>query len=301
MDAEWKWLCYEWQGRGSIHAHGCAKLKNDPGLFDLVKTAAHGLKLQKVLDVEQDEPNYEEMGHDFTPAIEAGVQAQARNIQYADWLPTTMNDSLPEENWTVPNPHPCGKHLQEAANEDARCSAAYCLRMKPGQLPQCRFNYPKDCTEQRSIQFSKRNNEGQEEPTVQEISEARVKASLITKRNDFRISLHNHVMLQYWRANIDLQAIVDTDQCIRYMAKYTTKSEPRSQPASEILNTAIRRLRHTDAASSALRRAMIQVAEECDIGSQFTAHMLLGLMYLQFPLHFTEWKAKSSCQARRRK
>ena len=103
MDAEWKWLCYEWQGRGSIHAHGCAKLKNDPGLCDLVKTAAHGLKLQKVLDVEQDEPNYEEIGHDFTPAIEARVQAQARVIQYADSLPTTMNDSLPDENWTIPN------------------------------------------------------------------------------------------------------------------------------------------------------------------------------------------------------
>ena len=74
MDAEWKCLCYEWQGRGSIHAHGCAKLKNDPGLCDLVKTAALGWKLQKIL--EQDEPNYEEMGHDFTPAIEAGVQAK---------------------------------------------------------------------------------------------------------------------------------------------------------------------------------------------------------------------------------
>ena len=29
MDAEWKWIRYEWQARGSIHAHGCAKLKND--------------------------------------------------------------------------------------------------------------------------------------------------------------------------------------------------------------------------------------------------------------------------------
>ena len=100
-------------------------------------------------------------------------------------------------------------------------------------------------------------------------------------------------MLKYWRANVDLQAIVDTDQCIRYMAKCATKGEPRSQPASEILNTAIRRLRHTDTASSALCRAMIQVAVERDIGSQETAHMLLGFMYLQFPLHFTGWKTMS--------
>ena len=77
MDAEGKWLRYEWQGRGSIHANGCAKLKNDPGLCDLVKIAAHGWKLQKILHVEQDEPNYEEMAHDFTPVIEAGVQSKA--------------------------------------------------------------------------------------------------------------------------------------------------------------------------------------------------------------------------------
>ena len=38
MNAEWKWLRFEWQARGSIHAHGCAKLSNDPGLCSLVKT-----------------------------------------------------------------------------------------------------------------------------------------------------------------------------------------------------------------------------------------------------------------------
>ena len=75
---------YEWQARGSIHAHGCAKLKNDPGLCDLVKRAAHGWKLQRILDVQQDELNYEEMVQDFTPTIEAGLQAQARVVQYAE-------------------------------------------------------------------------------------------------------------------------------------------------------------------------------------------------------------------------
>ena len=192
----------------------------------------------------------------------------------------------------MPNPHPCARPIQETGNEDddyhslvnsvqrhTRCSAAYCLRIKPGQQPQCRFNYPKECTEETGIEFElilKKKREGQEPPTVQEIREARVKASLITKRNDDRINSHNRVMLQDWRANVDLQAIIDTDQCIRYMAKYATKGEPRSQPATEMLNTAISKLRHTDAASSALRRAMIQVAGERDIGSQETAHMLLG-------------------------
>ena len=59
------------------------------------------------------------------------------------------------------------------------------------------------------------------------------------------------------------------------MAKYATKGEPRSQPASEILSACINRLHNTDIASSALRRAMIEVAGERDLGSQETAHMLL--------------------------
>ena len=75
-------------------------------------------------------------------------------------------------------------------------------------------------------------------------------------------------MLQHWTANVDLQAIIDTDQCIRYMAKYAAKGELKSQSASEILSVCVNRLIDTDMASSALRRAMIQVVGERDIGSQ---------------------------------
>ena len=60
------------------------------------------------------------------------------------------------------------------------------------------------------------------------------------------------------------------------MAKYAAKGEPRSQSASEILSVCVNRLNDTDMASSALRRAMIQVVGERDIGSQETAHLLLG-------------------------
>ena len=62
----------------------------------------------------------------------------------------------------------------------------------------------------------------------------------------------------------------------RYMARYATKSEPRSQSASKILSVCVNRLSNTDMATSALRRAMIQVAGERDIGSQETARMLFG-------------------------
>ena len=39
LGAKWHWFRYEYQGRGSIHCHGTAKLNNDPGLCHLTETA----------------------------------------------------------------------------------------------------------------------------------------------------------------------------------------------------------------------------------------------------------------------
>ena len=42
LDCDWHWYRLEYQARGSVHAHGCAKLKNDPGICMLVQKAASG-------------------------------------------------------------------------------------------------------------------------------------------------------------------------------------------------------------------------------------------------------------------
>ena len=291
MDAKWKWLRFEWQARGSIHAHGCAKLSNDPGLCSLVKTAAQGWKLEQILRCHEQHPSIHQLSNDFQPQIEAGHQAKETVKAYANWLVTTINDALPPDNWTIPSPHPSAISIDNVDNLDRdyealvnsverhiKCSTAYCIKIKPGQQPTCRFNFPKDCQDKTTIdsQLITKAGSDNRELTVEEITQAQVKATLTTKRNDGHINSHNRVMLQHWRANVDLQAFVDTDQCIRYMAKYATKGEPRSQSASEILTACVNRLNNTDIASSVLRRAMIQVAGERDIGSQETAHMLLG-------------------------
>ena len=50
LDADWHWARYEYQSRrGSIHSHGTAKLKNDPGLCDLTETALKGFLAEKKL------------------------------------------------------------------------------------------------------------------------------------------------------------------------------------------------------------------------------------------------------------
>lgn len=40
LGAEWHWYHFEYQARGSTHAHGCVKLKNDPGICKLIENAA---------------------------------------------------------------------------------------------------------------------------------------------------------------------------------------------------------------------------------------------------------------------
>ena len=50
LDAEWHWYRFEYQARGSIHCHGVAKLKNDPGLCQLSETALKGYLTEVSLD-----------------------------------------------------------------------------------------------------------------------------------------------------------------------------------------------------------------------------------------------------------
>jgi hypothetical protein len=81
LDAEWHWFRYEYQGRGNIHCHGTAKLKNDPGLCQLTKIALKGFLAQKCKE-ETDVDDTSQLDHD----IETGNKAAQTVCQYVDWL-----------------------------------------------------------------------------------------------------------------------------------------------------------------------------------------------------------------------
>ena len=51
---------------------------------------------------------------------------------------------------------------------------------------------------------------------------------VITKRNDPRLNNHQKTQLQGWRANCDIQVIIDHHACVEYLTKYAAKGEPRS-------------------------------------------------------------------------
>ncbi len=106
--------------------------------------------------------------------------------------------------------------------------------------PACRIGFPKPLQEETELSL---------ELVVSKNTKS-VESELHTKRNDQRLNSHNRVMLENWRANVDLQVIVDEKACARYMAKYAAKGEPRSKSASEILKLSVSSLQNDDQVSS---------------------------------------------------
>ena len=158
---------------------------------------------------------------ELTPAerysIEEGNKAQETIIKYVDWLTTTFNQSLPSENWHMPTRqhHPCTRHplyisdsyedYNDSVNTVERytkCNAAYYLRKRKGQnQSQCRFNYPHPLQSQMTTEF-------------EELLNKRIRAKFVTKCNDLLINSHSELLLQYWRANVDVQTIVGIEDCV---------------------------------------------------------------------------------------
>ena len=84
LDAEWHWYRFEYQSRGSIHCHGVAKLKNDPGLCRLGEIAIKGHLEKKSKDGD-------------IAIVKDGAEAEATICKYVDWLLSTYNPNNPEE------------------------------------------------------------------------------------------------------------------------------------------------------------------------------------------------------------
>ncbi len=42
----------------------------------------------------------------------------------------------------------------------------------------------------------------------------------MTKRSDLRLNTHQRLQLQGWRANCDIQVVIDHYACVEYLTKY---------------------------------------------------------------------------------
>ena len=65
---------------------------------------------------------------------------------------------------------------------------------------------------------------------------------VVTACNDALVNGYNPLQLSSWRANVDFQYVVSRQKVVKYIAKYATKSEPRSQALQEMYNTIMKKI-----------------------------------------------------------
>jgi hypothetical protein len=289
LDMEWIWHRYEWQSRTAIHAHGVVKLKNDPGIADLVVRVYRAKVSREKLESGEDDISHEESDK-LRKDIEYGDEAEGVVLKYVESLLTAMN---PRDIQTVhavnevPDPHPCSKNISESIGDDEAmdidyedlCNCCqrhvcrpngYCKPKRPrrransadGEAATCRFGYPQPLSEVCKIEF-------------ETVGETGVRAKLVLKRNDENVNVHNRVMLQHWRANVDMQIILDYHAALSYMVKYASKPEKSGRQLDAILRNAVNSSNDgQSSAASALRSVMIRTVDRRDIGAGETSRLL---------------------------
>ena len=251
------WVRFEWQHRGSPHVHGVAWLPDAPNVKDLTSE------------------------HEATVAA-----AKESIIQYVDRLVSTVNPAIAADGSDAdqaPLPktkpqHICNKAYAEVKDYDqdlkdliatcqrhTRCSAAYCLKTGRGGKQECRFGYPEPL---------------QAETTITMVEGDPV---LVTKRNDPLVNDHNTTQLSTWRGNVDMKVCVSRRKVIDYVAKYATKSEPRSKALREVYSNIVKKGDDCNITKVA-QKIMISSVAERDYSAQETGHLLL-----QLPMYTASW------------
>ena len=276
LGAEWHWYRYEFQARGSIHCHGTAKLNSDPGLCTLTDVALKGfLAEQNIIS----NPEAKEL------LIKNGKKAAQQICDYVDLLLSTCNPTPPGSNWVKPNIHPCRKKHGEIPQKDCaadyadllntvqrhtHCSPNYCLKKKSNEEVHCRFNFPFECCDKTRLEFEKIHTKD---------NSIQYRAKIVTRRNDPRLNNHQRTQLVGWRANCDIQIIIDHHACIEYLSKYAAKGEPRSPMLKDTFNAVMKNvsLNETNNPQKVMKKIMMKTLGERDFSAQETMHLLLSL------------------------
>ena len=281
LGATWYWFRYEYAvQRGSIHCHGVAKLKSNPNLCELSQIA-----LQRYLAAQslaKDQLSHE-MSLQKQQEVREGHKAEKAICKYVDFLMSTQNPCTSND-WLKPQVHPCKKQFEHIKQNEwdkdykdllnsvqrhTKCSTAYCLRKKQQEDEvSCRFNFLKECCEQTHLEYEKlKSKDGLEH----------YKVKVVTKRNDGRLNNHQRVQLQGWRANCDIQVIIDYHSCPEYIAKYASKAEKISSVARKAFTSVLCEPSNQNDCKSALRKLMTRAVGQRDMSIQEVMHHILSI------------------------
>ena len=284
LNASWHWYRYEFAvQRGSIHCHGLAKLRDDPGLCELTKVALKGYLASKT----KENTTLSEISLEDLTLIEndihEGETAETKICNYVDNLMSTMNPSPPDEcTWQKPGVHPCKKQFADIIETEPEedyidllnmvqrhtiCSSAYCLREK-NDVQKCRFGYPIDPCNRTHLEFEKVNTKD---------GALRYRAKVVTARNDSRPNRHQRLQLQGWRANCDINIIIDYHSCVEYLTKYASKAEKLSDVVRDAFTSVVSKLGDEIDINRTIKKLMMKAVGQRDMSIQEVMHQILSL------------------------
>lgn len=73
---------------------------------------------------------------------------------------------------------------------------------------------------------------------------------------------HQRVQLQGWRANCDIQIIIDHHACVEYLAKYAAKGEPKSQQLKDTFSAVIKTSSFENDTKKVIKKLMMKTLGE---------------------------------------
>ncbi|KAL7304776.1 hypothetical protein TKK_0003004 [Trichogramma kaykai] len=132
----------------------------------------------------------------------------------------------------------------------------------------CRFKFPKDVQESSSID----DKHGYYE--------------FFPRRNDPYVQRFNNVVTQIWRANTDFTPILDINAVVKYIVKYTTKSETASFSYMNVINSLCKHSDDVTSAKSCVMKLLISSVTERDYSAQEVTHLLMGWSLMKSTRNF---------------
>jgi len=300
----WMWERAEFQFRNADHTHGLAQMEHCPKMTELADVAIEKHRAEKMLQQNDDAKSDVQFStqdfEDLRTKIQKGQEACETIKSYGEWLVSCENPALDQDgndNNSYMRPleadHPCKREYECIDDFDQdycdlinlcqvhKCISLYCLRKK-GTGIECRFKFPKTITHTSKIVFKEKWKRTLQDKTTQIIYECQLEL----KRNDPRMNQHNIWDMQTWRANTDFTLVLSTHHVVEYVAKYITKAEPRSSQLSQLLRCTAD-MQGEESANTVLRKAMMRMVGNRDMGANEVARINLGLhLHSSTHMHF---------------
>lgn len=234
-----KQVRFEFQGRGSIHAHFFLWINDLPPITAKLEDGrADELAQRQGIHISAINPDTERQ---FAPSIRGAIHSSSSEIDNTlEFLSDVLNRVQ--------------KH---------KCNS-YCLRRRNGQALEdtnlyCRFHFPKEFRTVASVSKS----------------ENLKFFTFSAARNDHYLNAYNPLFSMAWRANTDFTPCTSAKAVLHYISKYCTKAEVSTQSFNDLIRIVITRVSDNRPVVSLFIRLLNKLVIERDQTAQEVCYILL--------------------------